>query len=431
MFSRAGTPLVHILCIGKAGIIVTFMRTSTESIPTTRHNVVRLAILQRICPSYRVSLFRELSIADGLEATLFIGDDIPNSKVKSARVLTGIKHKRIKTRIIKLGSRIFPLHTGLIQELRRFKPDVILCEGESHFLGYLQAILYRTLYDKDVGLIHWCFISLPGESERKNLLTFYVKKYFRRYFDAFLLYSSYSKKRLIEQGQTGHNAFVATNVGDTNRYLALATDMIDSPNEAKTKLNLPDRFTVLYSGTLDENKRPQMLLELANLLNKEDFNFVVLGSGPLLNDLRKRASLENLHNVFIPGHVVEELTLYYRAADVLLVPGRGGIVISEAMSFGLPAIVYQADGSEYDLIRNGVTGFILPDLTIQNCSDLLLNLSRCPGRCKRMGLMAKELIMNQFNTENMVYQISCAVKYVNNLKKAQKEKEPFLKRNAE
>ena len=30
-----------------------------------------------------------------------------------------------------------------MERLREFEPDVILCEGESHFLGYLQAIFSK------------------------------------------------------------------------------------------------------------------------------------------------------------------------------------------------------------------------------------------------------------------------------------------------
>jgi len=82
------------------------------------------------------------------------------------------------------------------------------------------------------------------------------------------------------------------------------------------------------------------MLDLAKECDRVNFNFVLLGSGSLLDELRDRATCENLSNVFLPGRVVDELPLYYRAANVLLIPGRDGIVISEAMAFGLPVIVH-------------------------------------------------------------------------------------------
>ena len=45
----------------------------------------------------------------------------------------------------------------------------------------------------------------------------------------------------------------------------------------------------------------------------------------------------------------------------MIVPGRGGMNISESLAFGLPVIVHQADGIEYDLIKNGRNGFIIED----------------------------------------------------------------------
>lgn len=380
------------------------------------NKVIRLAILQRICPSYRVSLFKELSVAEGIEVLLFIGSDIPYSKVKSATDLSGIGFMKIRTRFIKFGSRILPWHIGLIDELRKFKPDVILCEGESHFLGYLQAIFYRYLYNKHVALIHWCFISLPGESERLRTIPFLIKKYFRKYFDAFLLYSSYSKKRLLELGESGDKAFVATNVGDVRKYINLSEILEESACEARIKLNLPERFTVLYTGTLDENKRPGIMLDLAKECDRERFNFVLLGSGPMLDDLRKRATCENLSNVYLPGRIVGELPLYFRAANVLLIPGRGGIVISEAMSFGLPVIVHQADGTEYDLIQNEVTGFLLPTGSVYDFKNAIEFLYNNPSICANMGLMGKQLVESSFTTVNMVNQIICAAKYAKNAK---------------
>lgn len=378
--------------------------------------VIRLAVLQRICPSYRVSLFRELSVAEGMEVILFIGRDLPHSKVKSAQDLSGINLKKIRTRFIKFGSRILPWHIGLIDELRKFKPDVILCEGESNFLGYLQAIFYRALFNKRVALIHWCFISLPGESQRLRTIPFLIKGYFRRYFDAFLLYSSYSKKRLLELGQSSDKAFVATNVGDVQKYLNLSETLCESVSEARSKLKLPERFTVLYLGTLDKNKRPEMMLDLAKECDRVSFNFVLLGSGPLLDELRERATLENLSNVFLPGRVIDELPLYYRAANVLLIPGRGGIVISEAMAFGLPVIVHQADGTEYDLIQNEVTGLHLSTGSVSDFRKAIEFLFNNPSICAKMGLMGKQLIESHFTTENMVNQIICAAKYAKNVK---------------
>ena len=232
---------------------------------------------------------------------LFIGQDLPNSKVRSASSLDNIPIRKLKTRFIKFGRRILPWHVELVNELGKFKPDVILCEGESHFLGYIQAIYYRARYAKRTALIHWCYISLPGESAIRRDIAALIKAYFRRHFDAFVVYSSFSKDRLIKTGEDRRAVFVATNVGDVNKFTALADSLEETKFESRRKLGLPDLFTVLYVGTLDENKRPDLLLDLAQTCDCDLYSFVLLGSGPLLDSLRMRASNEGLSNVCLPG----------------------------------------------------------------------------------------------------------------------------------
>lgn len=373
---------------------------------------LRLAILQRVCTGYRTAVFRRLSAEPGIESMLYIGADVPDSKVKNALNLQNINHRRLRTRFIRLGRRILPWHVGLVDQLREFDPDVILCEGESHFIGYLQAIYYKYLFPKRVGLVHWCFISLPGWPSiggrgHRSL----IKRFFRNMFDAFVVYSTFSKECLVKLGQRGEKVFVATNVGDVERFLAASDALKETKAEARAKLNLPERFTVLFLGTLDANKRPDVMLELARRRGKYSCNFVLLGGGGMLEGLRDDAARDGLSNVFLPGRVTEGMPMYCRASDVLLIPGRGGIVISEAMAFSLPVLVHQADGTEYDLVHDGETGLLLPEGSVEAFGAALSRLQDDPSRCAKMGERSRDLVRSRYSTGNMVKQIVAAARY--------------------
>jgi glycosyltransferase involved in cell wall biosynthesis len=370
----------------------------------------RLAILQRVCPGYRVALFSRLCDVSNIEVRLFIGADLPNSKVRSARDLQGINFTRVDTRFLTIVRRLFPWHIGLIRQLRDYQPDVILCEGESHLLGYIQAILYRLFYARRIALMHWCFISLPGETDDVRPIGAIVKAWFRRCFDAFLVYSSYSKRRLVRLGQPANKIFVATNVGEVERFLMLSGQLSVTKVQARERTGIvPGRFTVLYVGTLDAVKRPGLLLDLAGSLSAELYNFVLVGSGPLLSSLQERVTRENLSNVFLPGRVTDELIYYYRAADVLLIPGRGGIVMSEGMACGLPVIVHQADGTEYDLVHPCVTGLRLESGGILDFKSALELLQSQPALVSAMGAKAYALVQEKYNESRMAQSIVAAV----------------------
>ena len=372
---------------------------------------IRFAILQRVCPAYRIALFAALSRVDGVEVRLFFGDDVPGTMAWSAPHLGAVPVTRLQTRFVRFGRRILPLHVGLLDALRRFAPDVILCEGESHFLGYLQAIYYRFRYARDTALLHWCLTALPGERSGKYRAGELAKAFLRRYFEAFVVYSSYSRQRLIELGEASEQIFVATNVGDVDRHLALADSIAESKSAARRRLGLPDRFTVLYVGTLGRNKRPDLMLDLARGLPHGDYSFVLVGSGDGLEGLRTRASSDDIGNVYLPGRVTTKLAWYYRAADVLLIPGRGGIVISEAMAFGLPVVVHHADGTEYDLVCDGVTGLRLSEGGSEHFRNALELLHDNLERCAEMGAEGRRRLQRCWTTDNMVRQITRAADY--------------------
>ena len=278
-----------------------------------------------------------------------------------------------------------------------FQPEAIICEGESHFFGYLQAMAYRSFFNRRVALLHWCFIALPGEPPKRRDLAALIKACFRRQFDAFVVYSSYSKARLIALGRDENQIFVAHNIGNVKRFQEQSAAVTKSRNQLHYALGIPRKFTVLYAGTLDANKRPEVLLELAARLPRDEYNFLIIGGGTLQSSLAERVRVERLSNVHLLGRVEQELVLYYLISDVLLVPGRGGIVISEALATGLPAIVHQADGTEYDLIQDGVTGYRVEEGSVQEYGKAIERLRMDPVGHHRMRLKCLQLMRECFN----------------------------------
>ena len=370
---------------------------------------IRLAILQRVCTAYNLSLFTKISSQPGIKMRLFFGYDLPNSKVRSATDLSGIDSLKLHTIFIRIRSHVLPWHKDLIQTLKEFQPDVILCEGESNFLSYMKAMWYRR-HHQMVSLIHWSLGGLPGVPVRPRSLKSCFKYMVQKKFDALLVYSSFGKECLIELGHPPEKIFIATNVADTSGQIEQARKMQDSPSEARAKLNLPDRFTVLYAGAMDANKRPDILLDLAQESNADHYNFVLLGDGPMLEQLRGRAKAKGLSNVFLPGRVSQELPLYYRASDAMVLPGRGGMVISEAMAWSLPVVVHEADGTEYDLVRDGETGIRLTGGSVTDFNNAVETLRRDITKCKAMGRAGRESLVKEHNIEQMVERIIDAVR---------------------
>ena len=390
---------------------MTELLTHGPTSPDSSESSLRLAILQRVCTGYRIGLFCEISNVPGLKVRLFLGEDIPNTKSRSISDFRGLDNVKLPTRMIRIGRRVLPWHRGLIKALEEFQPDVIISEGDSNFLSYMQAMWYRRSHP-NVALIHWGGGGLPGEPVRAGGLLSRSKYFVQKRFDAFIVYSSFCKEWLIEMGHPPGKISVAANVGETRVHLKKATEMKATPSQVRDELGLPDRFTVLYAGTLDANKRPDVMLDLAKTTDPELYNYVLLGSGPMLEPLRARAEAEGLSNVYLPGHVSDELSMYYRASDVVLIPGRGGIVISEAMAWSLPVIVHDADGTEYDLIQDGETGRHLAEGDVDTFREAIETMRLAPDTTKQWGANSHELLIQRFGMEHMVESLSHIVSAV-------------------
>jgi len=371
-------------------------------------DISKIAILARVCPEYRLDTFTKLLESNEFNFKIFIGEDQPNSKVRSALDLSKINYIQMQTKFIKFFNRMFYIHVGLKEELEKFKPNVILCEGESNLISYIRAIFYKAKHN-DVRLIHWSLGGLPGKS---SIIADFLKGLLHRNFDAFLTYSSYGKLRMIGLGHKETSIFVATNVCNTEKHLRDAEKFNITKTEARKKLGLDDKFTVLYVGTIDKNKKLISTLQVAKKTDQKRYNYLIVGEGREINVLKSFAKRNNLQNVIFAGKVTKDIGLYYHASDVLFLPGRGGMVISEAMCYGVPVMVHEADGTEFDLVVDKKTGYHVKSGSVDRYVEILHKLSTNANLVNELGKNGRKLIIEKFNNSKMVDNIKLCIRSV-------------------
>ena len=77
--------------------------------------------------------------------------------------------------------------------------------------------------------------------------------------------------------------------------------------------------------------------------------------------MKKNLNLINIHFVdFMPK---KDLANYYKAADIFVLPTREdiwGLVVNEAMSYGLPVVTTNKCVAGSEMIVNGENGYIVP-----------------------------------------------------------------------
>jgi len=130
----------------------------------------------------------------------------------------------------------------------------------------------------------------------------------------------------------------------------------------------PNALLVLFSGKLIPKKDPLTLLDaVAGVpdVHGRPVHLVFLGDGDLRGQLEQAAAATAAGRVhFLGFQQQEKLGDVYTDADMLVLPSlyteTWGLVVNEAMQFGLPCIVSDRVGCGADLIRPGDTGYVFP-----------------------------------------------------------------------
>jgi glycosyltransferase involved in cell wall biosynthesis len=129
-----------------------------------------------------------------------------------------------------------------------------------------------------------------------------------------------------------------------------------------------NQFVLIYSGKLSPKKNPLIIEQALKLMTRqqqEHMGLIVVGDGEL------RQAFETACHKLLPQRTIftgfvnqSEIGKYYAAADCLILPSAWGetwgLVVNEALQFGLPVIVSDRVGCHPDLVVEDETGYVFP-----------------------------------------------------------------------
>jgi glycosyltransferase involved in cell wall biosynthesis len=161
-------------------------------------------------------------------------------------------------------------------------------------------------------------------------------------------------------------------------------------------------LTVLFVGRLQERKRLDNLIHACAALPEAlQPKLIITGDGPEKEHLVGLAQGTYPQTVFTGALYDESLAEQFRQADLFVLPGTGGLAIQQAMSFGLPIIAAEADGTQNDLVRPQ-NGWQIPPNDIGALqASLKKALSDAQGLRKK-GAESYRMVAEEVNLEQMV-----------------------------
>jgi glycosyltransferase involved in cell wall biosynthesis len=249
----------------------------------------------------------------------------------------------------------------------------------------------------------------------KRALKFVPYRWFLPQIDAHLYVGERNREYLRHYGVRDRQLFFSPHFVDNEFFATEAAKIKDQRSEIRSQWGIaPDAFVPLFVGKFIRNKRPLDVVRAAQLLLSSDpklqaphslhskLHLLFVGSGELGSELRANCNVifdANQSVVRGPVPVVNspavgarlpaasftgflnqsEIPKAYVAADVLVLPGdeTWGLVVNEAMTCGLPAIVSDAAGCASDLVEADVTGWTFPIRDMAALAQRIVSFRSC------------------------------------------------------
>ncbi len=245
----------------------------------------------------------------------------------------------------------------------------------------------------------------------RTVLTMWIRRYLYKKADASVNYSSVAYEVLPSYGIKREDIFIRYNTSDTDALFAQREKVMSEPPM------LRKRPRVLHIGRLVKWKRVDLLIDAFQQIRDKhpDVELVIIGDGPekeTLEEQTKRLKLQE--NVSFVGAIYDAFTLgrYMYESSVYVLAGMGGLSINDAMSFSLPVICSVCDGTEKDLITDGINGYFFQEGNSDSLAakiDLVLSDKE---KALKMGEASYRVIKDKINLDTVSQRYMDAFEYV-------------------
>lgn len=160
----------------------------------------------------------------------------------------------------------------------------------------------------------------------------------------------------------------------------------------REKLGMTEEKVLLSVGQFIPRKGFDLLLQAAAKLPKT-VGIYIVGGEPTEAYLQMRQALDLSNVHFVGFQSKDALAEYYRSADLFVFPTREdiwGLVVQEAMAYGLPVVTTDKCVAGLELIEPGLNGYLVPGENVPALRDAVERA--LSGDLTSMGRAALETI---------------------------------------
>ncbi len=152
-------------------------------------------------------------------------------------------------------------------------------------------------------------------------------------------------------------------------------------SELPYSYSIPDSKIALSIGRMTEAKRQWILIDLwDDIVNNhqiKDWQLHLVGEGNLKQRLIEKVASHHLQKYVKILPPIKNVEAYYEEASLFMLTSQSegfGMVLLEAISFGLPCISYESPPGPRDIIDDDISGYLIPMDDYQKLKSATLTL---------------------------------------------------------
>jgi glycosyltransferase involved in cell wall biosynthesis len=343
----------------------------------------RVGLQQRVLPAYRAAFVDGLAERCEGGLSLFVGAPRWREAILPATQLGVAEHVAAQNLHLFTGAAYLCVQRNLLSWLRRCDPDVLILEANPRYL--LNPAARRWMQRKGKAVIGWG-LGAPPIRGGFAFAQHAIRRQFLNQFDALIAYSTRGAAEYEAHGVPRSRIFVGPNA------------VTPRPGPAPARADFRSRSPrLLFVGRLQRRKRVDLLLQACGDLQPKPDVWIV-GDGPERPCLEKIAARDFPEAHFVGALQGEALRDQYVRADLLVLPGTGGLAVQEGMAYGLPVVVAEGDGTQEDLVRP-LNGWLVPPGDERALLAALRQALSDPQRLLDMGAASHRSVVERFNID--------------------------------
>lgn len=300
---------------------------------------------------YKVDMFEELGKMCDL--TVIFENQGVSYRDKSWMVTEYRNFKAEFLKGIKIKNTI--LSTGIIKNLKKNRYDIIVI-GVYSTISQMIAQLYMKKHN-----INYVISSDGGMIKSEKKIFYKIKKYFIKNANAWLSTAIETTKYLEYYGANKKKIFnyPFTSIKDDDIIRRKLSN--EEKKVIKSTLGIKEKKIVISVGQFIYRKGYDILINSCKDFDN-DIGIYIIG-GKITEEYKKIIKKSKFKNFYFLDFMnKKELSNYYKIADLFVLPTREdiwGLVINEAMAYGLPVITTNKCVAGLELIKDGKNGYIV------------------------------------------------------------------------